>query len=190
MARTTRIALPPKHASKKPGGHRRWDQTTTRRTQPIRHRTQPIIDLGDGLIGYGIDPYRTDNCLAAALATAAQVDIAQLPDPRIDERMSAGEDPDEISRDCWERMTSWAHKRGYQLAIHDDELPTDRDRWVGVMSGPGVFNDHCVVMARHRLLFEPGCTVRTPPGLQVKAIYNPLDRITYAITLDPLEAQA
>jgi hypothetical protein len=62
--------------------------------------------LADGSIGYAARPRwlggrwfpREDDCFASALATVLQVPIDELPDPRIDERLAAGESAGEIAR--------------------------------------------------------------------------------------------
>ena len=46
--------------------------------------------LADGTIGYFTRPPRQDDCFAAALATVLRVPIAEVPDPRIDERLARG----------------------------------------------------------------------------------------------------
>lgn len=90
------------------------------------------FQLDGGEVGYGVDPFRLDDCLTAAIATAVQVDVAQVPDLRLSKRFAAGEDPAEISRSSWERLAHWAARRGLALVSHD-ELPADRERWIGVV---------------------------------------------------------
>jgi hypothetical protein len=151
-----------------------------------------------------MDATRTDDCLRPAIATAIQVPVEQVPDPRIDERQDAGDDPDVITRESWARIQEWLHKRGLQLVFHDT-VP-DRARWVGVIQGPeitadliedagteglhyrdhaGCFNDHCVVMSYGEIFFDPAISFTAPPGL-VGRPYVPSD-IEYGISFEPKE---
>jgi hypothetical protein len=110
--------------------------------------------LADGSVGYYVRAPRTDDCFAAALATALQVPIAEVPDPRIDERTAAGETPDELDRSAHAEITGWLTGRGLRMVVHR-KLPTDRSRWIGIVQSPGAFNSHCVVMSRDEILFDP-----------------------------------
>jgi hypothetical protein len=154
-----------------------------------------------------MDPYRTDDCFEAAVATVTQVPIEQVPDPELDLRLWRGEDPEEISDKSWERIQRWASKCGLTLTFHS-EVPVGRTRWIGVVVAghsdraafelrpdgtwaarkdevPPAFNDHCLVMAHDRLIFDPSCSVRLPPGMQLMR-HSP-DQITYGISFDKEE---
>ena len=110
--------------------------------------------LDDGTIGYFVRAPREDDCFAAALATVLQVPIEQVPDPRIDERLAAGESPDDIDRSARSELDRWLAARDLTMVVHA-ELPTHRRRWIGVVTLPGAFNDHCLVMSHDRFLFDP-----------------------------------
>jgi hypothetical protein len=175
-------------------GHGSFGAWEAARERQLRARIHPIVRLTDeGIdwgvqpqpgdeIGYGMHPYRTDDCLQAAIATATQVPIEQVPSLDLHERRERGEDPEEISRSCWERIARWADKRDLVLTFWDQEPPA-RERWIGVVlaenSGNAytveggrlvlsdvadAFNDHCLVMSYNRLVFDPSCSVRLPPG--------------------------
>jgi hypothetical protein len=116
------------------------------------------IRLGDGSTGYYIRLPRTDDCWAAAIATCLQVPIEEVPDPRLDEKVNAGEDPEEVNRSAWEDMHSWLEERGLRMVIHRKSFP--RGRWVGVTRAmstkpAGWFASHCLVMVGNALLFDP-----------------------------------
>jgi hypothetical protein len=85
-----------------------------------RREIHPIVCLGkegpdwgrpprDGdEIGYGMHPFRTDDCLRAAIATVTQIPIEQVPDLGLDDCVRRGEDPEEISVNSWGRIEDWA----------------------------------------------------------------------------------
>jgi hypothetical protein len=52
--------------------------------------------LRDGTLGYLARAGPEDGCFASALATCLQVPIGDVPDPRLDERLAAGESPEAI----------------------------------------------------------------------------------------------
>jgi hypothetical protein len=180
-------------------------------------RTYPIVRLGaDGIdwgatpgpgdeIGYAMHPYLTDDCFRAAVATATQVPIEQVPDLKLDRRLSQGEDPDEISQTSWERIESWGAKRGLALRFWD-EVPVPRRRWIGVVKslatgqlsssideygnvslseGAGGFHDHCLIMDHERLVFDPAVAVKPPPGFQ-GLNFRP-EQISYGISFESKE---
>lgn len=170
-------------------------------------QTRSTVTLTEpGEVGYCME--RTDQCLQAAIATAIQVPIEQLPDLRLDQRVVRGEPTDEVNRTSWARMGAWLAKRGLALQFHE-QVPVHRHRWVGVITaGPlgdedidylvnllGVtreviegreyFNDHCLVMSYDRLVFDPSIGITPPPGLAVRE-WDP-DEITYGISFDKKE---
>jgi hypothetical protein len=182
------------------------------RTYPIVRLTDDGIDWGvqpksGDEVGYGMHPYLTDDCLQAAIATCTQVPIEQVPILMLHQRLERGEDPDEISRIGWTRIVEWAGKRGLALAIWEyDELPVPRRRWIGVAvprrsargyrfedgtvisaAEAGQFADHCFVMAHDQLLFDPACSVKSPPGTRVKR-YD-LSMVAYGISFEHKEDQ-
>jgi hypothetical protein len=133
-------------------------------------------------IGYCMDPWRQDDCLAAAMATVLQQPIEQVPDLRLDGRLSAGEDADEIARRSWERINEWLERLGLQVVFHESP-PLDRDRWIGVC-GPSekTFGDHCLVMSHDRLVLDPSISVARPPG-ETWCSFDP-SHIYYGISFD------
>jgi hypothetical protein len=174
-------------------------------THPVVRLTENGVDWGvepqaGDEIGYAMAPHRHDDCFQAAVATVTQVPIEQVPDLALDRRLSEGADAEEISRTAWERFDAWATRRAFALRFWP-EVPVDRPRWIGVVESPmgdarysytpdgGVvlvegtnFNDHCLVMSHDRLLFDPSCSVRIPPGARPFA-FTP-DQITYGISFE------
>jgi len=53
-----------------------------------------VVRLGEGELGYCMNPARLDDCLRPCIATVLQVPVEQVPDPRLDDRHAArGEEP-------------------------------------------------------------------------------------------------
>jgi hypothetical protein len=111
------------------------------------------LDLPDGTVGYLVRAPRRDDCFAAALATALQVPIDEVPDSRLTERCRAGEDLAEISRSAWQELQRWLAGRGLRVVIHR-KVPVRKPRWIGVVATTG-WADHCMVMSWGRVLFDP-----------------------------------
>jgi hypothetical protein len=114
------------------------------------------VPLADGTIAYygRIVEGRADECFAAALATSLQVPIDDVPDSHLDERLAAGEDPDEITRPVWADIGEWLRGRRLRMLEHQ-RLPIHRRRWIGACPTPELFSDHCLVMSHGDLLFTP-----------------------------------
>jgi hypothetical protein len=111
--------------------------------------------LRDGTVGYYMRFPRFDDCWAAAVATCLQVPLKDVPDPCLDERLFAGEDPDEIERSAWREMHDWLADRRLRMIVHR-KVPAPRRRWVGVVPvAHERFGDHCLVMSRSEVLFDP-----------------------------------
>jgi hypothetical protein len=110
--------------------------------------------LADGTLGYYVRAPRSDDCFAAAIATVLQVPIEDVPDPRLDERLAAGETPEHINRSAQDQLRRWLAGRGLRMVTHR-MLPARHRRWIAVIPMRGHFNDHCIVMARDQLLFDP-----------------------------------
>lgn len=128
--------------------------------------------LRDGTLGYSMKivdydsplavllqrPVGRDDCLQAAVATCLQVPTPRVPNLHLDEQLSAGKEPAEIDRLAWSTMVRWAARRGLTIMIHP-RPPTSERRWIGVVPGPAdgaaEFQDHCLVMSRNDLLFDP-----------------------------------
>lgn len=156
--------------------------------------TRPVVPLGeDGESGYYADPVRWDDCFRSAIATATQVPPEQIPDPRLQQRVRAGEDPDEISDESWERIARWAERRGWQLVLHDT-VPVDRERWIGVCvddgrgTDPNPFPDHCLVMSYGDIIFDVAGRASAPPGQRLRT-WRPSD-VTYGVSFDPTKRGA
>lgn len=185
-----------------------WTRTDDGRVLVPPAVAREVIDLGGGEHGYAMHPQRHDECFRAALATMLQVPVDQVPDPRLDDLYDRGVDPVEISRRFWRHLADWLAPHGLEVAFHHDALPLDRARWIGVhvvdqvelqaaiiakkhdpstftRAGATAFSDHCFVMARDAVHFDPGVGVLSPPGLVQRAVR--LSDITYGITLDPKE---
>lgn len=119
-----------------------------------QHFERTTAALPDGTTGYYERAMRTDDCFAACLATCLQVPIEEVPDPRLDERLQAGEDGHEIGHSAWRRLAEWLDERRLRMLVHETP-PWKHARWIGVIGFPGHFNDHCVVMSKHEVLFDP-----------------------------------
>jgi hypothetical protein len=119
-----------------------------------RVRAAPPAELADGTLGYYVRWPRLDDCQAAALATALEVPIADVPDPRIDERLATGESADDIDRSAMAELDRWLAGRGLRMAIHCKEQPLSQ-RWIGICAMSGAFQSHCLVMSGNEVLFDP-----------------------------------
>jgi hypothetical protein len=128
--------------------------TEAARTYPRLRHLKPV-PLEDGTLGFFVRWPRKDDCQAAAIATVLQVPIGKVPDPRIDERLEAGEDDEEIDRRAHVELTRWLARRGLRMVVHRSPLDVARRRWIGVVMMPGRFQNHCLVMDRQKCLFDP-----------------------------------
>lgn len=155
--------------------------------------------LAGNEVGYYADPLRADDCFRAAIATATQIPIEQVPDLRLQARLNRGDDPDEVSEQSWQRIAEWAERRGLQLMLHEKhEVPADRERWIGVCAVPALvrlrleglpqarpFIDHCLVMSYGEIFFDPAATAIAPRGMRVQT-WEP-DDVTYGLSFDPID---
>jgi hypothetical protein len=175
------VQLQPRAGVTTPGTSSPWG------TRPGRH---PVVQLDGGEVGYCMDPARTDDCFQAAIATAVQVPIEQVPDLRLDRRVAAGDDPEEINRESWVRLEAWLLGRGLRIVVHET-VPVERDRWAGVCLGrpdaeaglrdgygefvwrDNPFRDHCLVMTHGDVFFDPAVSVPCPPGKTWRRWYCP-----------------
>jgi hypothetical protein len=137
------------------GGNPQAAEHLARRGRPATKR------LDDGTLGYYMRPWRADDCFAAAIATALQIPLVEVPDPNIDVRLAAGDSPEEIEADLWDTLTWWLGKRGLRILIHRP-APISANRWIGVAPPPREisshcrrFNSHCLVMCRGDVIFDP-----------------------------------
>jgi hypothetical protein len=167
-----------------------------------RQDRHPVVPLGDGELGYCMDPTRTDDCFRSAIATATQIPVEQVPDPRLDRRLAAGDDPQTIGRETWERLAVWLADRGLRLVFHE-AVPVERERWIGVIpwvasperrsSPPAAgyiwrdnpFNDHCLVMTYGDIHFDPAVSAKVPPGMRLPAWR--VSDVYYGISFDRQE---
>jgi hypothetical protein len=119
-----------------------------------RRFAQATTQLRDGTTGYYERGARTDDCWAAAVATCLQVPIGEVPDPQLDRRLQAGEKPDEIDRSARHEFARWLAARSLRMTVHRT-LPVRRRRWIGIVTFPGDFTDHSLVMTGGEILFDP-----------------------------------
>jgi hypothetical protein len=131
---------------------------------PLAANARRTKRLKDGTVGYCVRAPRADDCFAAALATVLQVPIAEVPDPQLDERLAAGETADEIDRDARAELEAWLADRDLRLIVHRKVPLATCRRWIGVVPMPGAFNDHCLVMDRGRVIFDPTLEVDARPA--------------------------
>jgi len=122
--------------------------------RPLARLAPRTVDLPDGTVGWYVRLPRSDDCWAAAVATCLQVPIEDVPDPEVDARLRAGEDPGEIDRSAWEEFSKWLAERELRMVAHKS-VPVARRRWVGIVPHAGAFNDHTLVMSGSELLFDP-----------------------------------
>lgn len=126
---------------------KRWEREVRPgwKTHPVARLTENGVDYGTkprpgDEVAYGMDPNREDDCLQAALATATQVPIEEVPDLDLDKRLEQGDGPDELIRESWERIGRWATERGMTLEFFGpDSLPAPRRRWVGLVISSTAF---------------------------------------------------
>jgi hypothetical protein len=162
---------------------------------------QPIVRLTDAgphfgewpndgdEVGYGMRVAKWDDCFAVCVATVTQVDIGQVPNLDIARRIAAGEDPERVSEESWERMDRWAERRALRLTVHED-VPVDRRRWVAVCADPAnvsAGNPHCLVASYARVIWDPSITCRHPDGLRPHQFGA--DAVAYGLSLDNLNEQ-
>jgi len=143
----TRVSLSSRTSASLPAssaGRRIWNDVRV----PLTRR------LADGTTGYLVRFPRTDDCFAAALATCLQVPIERVPDPCIDERLRAGDKPDDIDRDAKAELARWLTRRGLRMIVHTT-VPANRCRWIGVVALEGLFVSHSMVMSFDEVLFDP-----------------------------------
>jgi hypothetical protein len=140
-------------------------------------------------VGYCMDPTRYDDCLRPCVATVLQVDVRQVPDPQIDARLAAGDDPNQISHDGWTELAAWLEDRGFDLVLHAD-VPVDRPRWIGVREYPqrdpsrprDHLDFHCIVTSGDRPIFDPMTGMPPPSGHKPRPMRPDL---SYGISFEP-----
>jgi hypothetical protein len=130
--------------------------------------------LRDGSLGYL--QRRGDDCIQAAIATCLQIPIYKVPDLHIDQQFYGGKDPEEIDRGIDEKLTRFARQHSITVKSHVARLPTS-GRWIGVVSQPGLYSDHCLVMDGRECLFET-------MGDELGSIDYGHSDIDYGITLE------
>jgi hypothetical protein len=127
------------------------------------------VPLPGGLTGWCVR--RSDDCLCAAVATATQTPIDQVPDPHIDERLAAGDRPGELCSKMWADLSAWARDRGTPLRSWPDPSAC-RGLWIGLAPHPfpaamPPFSEHCLVMLDDTILWDPNAAGGLP-GLRAK----------------------
>jgi hypothetical protein len=132
--------------------------------------------LRDGSLGYL--QRRTDDCLQAALASCLQIPAHLVPDLHMEDQLAAGVDPEEMERGIREKMKRWTDKRGVRILYHTWPLTSER-RWIGVVTEPGDYSDHCLLMSGRDCLFDPANLMPSRNESQ----YDVAD-IDYAITIE------
>ena len=133
--------------------------------------------LADGTVGYL--QRRTDDCLQMAIASLLQVAPHTIPDSRIDQRLEAGDDIEQIERDITLALTQWAARQGATITIH---TTPPNGRWIGVAPsrGDGAFSDHCLIMNGTTCLFDTSIIVPLNDG---DHLVDPAT-IEYGITIE------
>jgi hypothetical protein len=148
-----------------------------------REDNRSVTTLRDGTVGYF--SRRPDDCFASALSTCLQIDITDVPDAHIDDRLAAGETPEAINQSMWAEIMEWLKDRSLRMITHA-EPPTECLRWIGVIEIPGHFNSHCLVMARDEHIFDPS-TVARADGRQVR-LFGP-ERVTLGLSFEEIHPQ-
>jgi len=110
--------------------------------------------LPDGSTGWYVRAPRGDDCWAACVSSCLQVPIEQVPDPQLDERLRAGDAPEDIDRESGQEEERWLSERGLHLVAHRP-APVWLPRWVGVVPLRGWFNSHSMLMCGGEVLFDP-----------------------------------
>lgn len=147
--------------------------------------------LADGTIGYFARPPRQDDCFAAALATVLRVPIAEVPDPRIDERLARGWTPQAVNRAAFAELDRWLAGRGLRAIVHR-KPPVRLRRWIGVIVMPGDFQSHCLVMSRDEVLFDPArleLADGTPPPQERAVRRFGLDSVGFGYSFQKVNRQ-
>jgi hypothetical protein len=141
------------------------------------------VPLPDGTRGFLVR--RSDDCLAAAIATTIQ--DPDVPDLRIDARLHAGMRPEEVDRVVRVELDAWLAGRGVRARIHD-RVPVHSDRCIGVVPIEGWFQSHCLVLSRGgELLHDPaGRGVGMVSRLLGIHIWDETD-VTWAMTFEVVE---
>jgi hypothetical protein len=171
-------------------------------------RQRPIVQLRDGLVGYCMQPDRPDDCLRPAVATATQIPVEQVPDPRLGQRSEAGDHTEDIARETWERLTAWLNGRGLDLKFHES-VPVPLERWIGVVdvgtkpedeeaayyrrwgvvAPRGEFQTHCVVMSHDSILLDVAASMWIPSNMRwAMRQWHPTD-VKWGISFPSIEKE-
>jgi hypothetical protein len=119
-----------------------------------RKRAGRTVRLPDGTTGYYTPHLRQDACWQYAVATCLQVEPDEVVDWRLDERVAAGEAPEDVNAAALEEFAAWLCSRGLQVTYHESP-PLELERWIGVVPVAGWFESHTLVMCRGDVLFDP-----------------------------------
>ena len=134
--------------------------------------------LRDGTVGFCMR--RSDDCLRASIATLLQVPMPNVPDLRPDAGLAAGQDPDELAANGWQTLARWADTLGLTIWLHP-RPPTSERRWIGVISEPGTFNDHTIVLNKREILHDPSVWSLVPEGARL--VSRSAGDVDYGITI-------
>lgn len=142
------------------------------------------VHLPDGTVGYL--QRRLDDCVQASLSTLTQIPPHRIPDARIDAQLAAGVDKHAVNRGFWTTLEAWVQQQpGMVLTIHPTgQPPVTHRRWIAVTRSADAwgFNDHCLVMDRQDVLFEPH-TLLPASKDDTRDRYDP-DTVMYSITVE------
>jgi hypothetical protein len=168
-------------------------------------RRPVAVQLEDGAFGYCMA--RTDDCLRPCIATVLQVPVEQVPDPQLDRRLKAGDDPERINRESWEMVAQWLDGcGGLEFAFHEN-VPIERERWIGICLAQQLsaeaekalravyrrlgikyeprnspFVDHSLVMSHGRILHDPVVGLPKPRGYTSRP-WRPSE-VAYGISIE------
>ena len=135
--------------------------------------------LAGGDVGY--IQRRADDCLRAAVATTLQVPIERVPDPRIDARLRAGKDAEDVRVSVVRMFEAWTARRGLRIVASREPGHFER-RWIGIVLCEPPFTNHCLVMDGEELVFDVAAGLACPPGLTLK-VWGP-ERIKIAMDFE------
>jgi hypothetical protein len=116
--------------------------------------SEPAGRLRDGTLGWHMRAPRGDDCMCPCIATVLKCSIGEVPDPRIDESLAAGESVAVVQARAGRELGLWLAGRGLEMVLHR-EVPVKSPRWIGVVEFAGSFASHAMVMAGSEVLWDP-----------------------------------
>jgi hypothetical protein len=138
-----------------------------------------MTELRDGTVGFL--QRRIDDCLAAAVASCAQISPYLVPDLNMEQQTAAGKDPEQVVRAANAKLGRWMDENGVGLRFHASP-PWSARRWIGVIRDPRPLSDHCLLMAGRDCLFD-GAQALPKAHDQPASNHDPAD-IDYGITIE------